>query len=114
MLQGVEDVNGISLLAVRLDNIPVKALREIMDDVRSRLSQKAVVCLATAEEGKVGLLLHVSKDLHGQFTAPALIKTVAAPCGGSGGGRPDLAQAGGSKPEGIAEAFTVLKQLIAQ
>ena len=78
------------MLAAKLENVPVKALREIMDDVRSRLSENAVACLATAEDGKVGLLLYVSKDLHGRFTAPALIKDVAAPCGGSGGGRPDM------------------------
>ena len=112
LLRKVEEVNGVRLLAARLDNVPIKALREIMDDVRSRLDSRAVVCLASAEEGKVGLLLHVSKDLHQRFTAPALIKPVAAPCGGSGGGRPDLAQAGGSKPEGIEASFSELKQLI--
>ena len=109
-----QDVNGVRMLAAKLDNVPVKALREVMDDVRSRLSDKSVVCLATAEDGKVGLLLYVSKDLHGKFTAPALIKDVAAPCGGSGGGRPDLAQAGGTKADGIDEAFAVLKQRIEQ
>jgi alanyl-tRNA synthetase len=109
-----QEVNGVRLLAAKLDNVPVKALREIMDDVRSRLSENAVACLATAEDGKVGLLLYVSKDLHGKFTAPALIKDVAAPCGGSGGGRPDMAQAGGTKAEGIDEAFAVLKQRIEQ
>ena len=109
-----QDINGVRMLAAKLDNVPVKALREVMDDVRSRLTDNAVVCLATAEDGKVGLLLYVSKDLHGKFTAPALIKDVAAPCGGSGGGRPDLAQAGGTKADGIDEAFAVLKQRIEQ
>ena len=109
-----QEVNGVRLLAAKLNNVPVKALREIMDDVRSRLSENAVACLATAEDDKVGLLLYVSKDLHGKFTAPALIKDVAAPCGGSGGGRPDMAQAGGTKAEGIDEAFAVLKQRIEQ
>ena len=108
------EVNGVRLLAARLDNVPVKALREVMDDVRSRLSENAVACLATVEEGKVGMLVYVSKDLHGRFTAPALIKTVAAPCGGSGGGRPDMAQAGGNQPEGLAEAFAALKKCIEQ
>ncbi|OXS29374.1 MAG: alanine--tRNA ligase [Desulfovibrio sp. MES5] len=109
-----EDVNGVRLLAARLDNVPVKALREVMDDVRSRLSENAVACLATVEEGKVGMLIYVSKDLHGRFTAPALIKPVAAPCGGAGGGRPDLAQAGGTQPEGLDEAFAILKKCIEQ
>ncbi|WP_297847903.1 alanine--tRNA ligase [uncultured Desulfovibrio sp.] len=112
LLRRAEEVNGVRLLAARLDNVPVKALREVMDDVRSRLSSAGVACLATVEEGKVGLLLYVSKDLHGRFTAPALIKQVAAPCGGAGGGRPDLAQAGGARPEGLDEAFAVLKTLV--
>ena len=72
-----------------------------------------MACLATVEDGKVGLLLYVSKDLHGSFTAPALIRDVAAPCGGSGGGRPDLAQAGGTNPDGIDSAFAVLHNSIA-
>ncbi|MBE6441274.1 MAG: alanine--tRNA ligase [Desulfovibrio desulfuricans] len=107
------EVNGVRVLASRLDNVPVKALREIMDDVRSRLDSNAVACLATTEGDRVGLLLYVSRDLHDRFTAPALIKKVAAPCGGSGGGRPDLAQAGGTKPGGIAEAFATLNTCIA-
>ena len=60
----------------------------------------------------MSLLLYVSKDLHDRLTAPALIKEVAAPCGGSGGGRPDLAQAGGTKPEGLDEAFAALRALV--
>ena len=107
-----EDVKGVRLLTAQLPAVPIKALREVMDDVRSRLDSNAVACLATAEGDKVGLLLYVSKDLHNRFTAPALIKTVAVPCGGSGGGRPDLAQAGGTKPEGIEAAFTVLRQCL--
>ena len=50
--------------------------------------------------------------MHDRFTAPALIKDVAAPCGGSGGGRPDLARAGGSKPDAVEEAFAVLRARI--
>ncbi|MDR2574112.1 MAG: alanine--tRNA ligase [Desulfovibrio sp.] len=103
-----ETVAGISLLVKRLD-IPLKALREVMDDVRSRLPHNGVICLATADEGKVGLLVCVSKDLHSRFTAPDLIKIAAAPCGGSGGGRPDMAQAGGNNPDGIQEAFEALR-----
>ena len=111
VMQGVEEIGGIKVLAAKLDNVPVKSLRDLMDGVRSRLPS-GVACLATAEGGKVGLLLYVSKDLHDRFTAPALIKTVAAPCGGSGGGRPDLAQAGGSNVDGIEAAFAALKQEI--
>ena len=69
-----------------------------------------VACIAApVDEGKVSMILYVSKDLHGRFTAPALIKEVAAPIAGSGGGRPDQAQAGGTNPAGIDEAMDVLK-----
>ena len=112
LVQKATEVNGVKLLTAKLDGVPVKALRDIMDDVRSRIPS-GVACLATVEGEKVGLLLYVSKDLHGRFTAPALIKDVAAPCGGSGGGRPDLAQAGGTKADGVEAAFDVLRDKIA-
>ena len=112
LVQKATEVNGVKVLTAKLDGVPVKALRDIMDDVRSRIPS-GVACLATVEGEKVGLLLYVSKDLHGRFTAPALIKDVAAPCGGSGGGRPDLAQAGGTKADGVEAAFDVLRAKIA-
>jgi alanyl-tRNA synthetase len=62
----------------------------------------------------VAVLIAVSKDLLGRFTAPALIKDVAAEVGGSGGGRPDMAQAGGTNPDGIDKAVAKLKELIAK
>ena len=90
----------------------VKALREMMDDVRSKMPS-GVACLVAEDNGKAQMILYVSKDLHDRFTAPALIRDVAAAIGGSGGGRPDQAQAGGSNVEGIDEAFRILKQKIA-
>jgi len=111
-LGGVEEIGGIKVLCVKVEGVNAKALRESMDDLRSKVSS-GVVCLASAQEdGKVSLMLAVSKDLHAKFTAPALIKDVSAEVGGSGGGRPDLAQAGGTKPEGIEAAFTKLKELL--
>lgn len=61
---------------------------------------------------KVQLIIAVSKDLQTRFTAPQLIKDVAAEVGGSGGGRPDMAQAGGTNPAGIDAAFAKLRSLI--
>ncbi|MDR1776758.1 MAG: alanine--tRNA ligase [Desulfovibrio sp.] len=104
-------VAGVALVTKRLD-IPLKTLREVMDELRSRFVHNSVICLATVEDDKVGLLVCVSKDLHDRFTAPTLVKIAAAPCGGSGGGRPDMAQAGGNKPEGIGDAFEVLSTYI--
>jgi len=113
LMDEICEVGGIKVLAARLPGVNIKALRESMDDLRSKLPS-GVICLASPQEdGKVALILSVTKDLHGRFTAPALIKAVSAPIDGSGGGRPDLAQAGGTKPEGIEEAFAVLKGLLA-
>ncbi len=111
LLDSVEDAGGVKLLVARLDNTPVKALREVMDDVRSKLAS-GVALLASEEGGKINLILYVSKDLHDRFTAPGLIKAVAAPVGGSGGGRPDQAQAGGTNPAGYDEAVAVLRKSI--
>jgi len=110
-----EVVSGVRLVTGTLQPMPVKTLREVMDDARSKVSS-GVVCLAAPDsanpESKVALILFVSKDLHERFTAPALIKTVAAPIGGSGGGRPDQAQAGGTNPAGVNEAFKALRTLL--
>ena len=111
LMSGLEDVGGVTLLVARLDNTPVKVLREVMDDVRSKLSS-GVALLASQEGDKINLILFVSKDLHSRFTAPGLIKDVAAPVGGSGGGRPDQAQAGGTNPAGFDEAVAALKQAL--
>jgi len=113
IMDDVQDVAGIKLLAVKVDVPTMKVLRERMDDIRSKLPSGVACLAAPQEDGKVALILYVSKDLHGRFTAGGLIKDVAAQVGGSGGGRPDLAQAGGTKPEGIQAAFEKLKELLA-
>ena len=115
LLDQTEDIAGMEVLASRLDlpaGAGMKELRSMMDDLRSQM-QEGIIFLAAESEGKVMLLLFVSPDLHERFTAPELIKEVAAEVGGSGGGRPDLAQAGGSRPEGIDLALNRIKELIA-
>ncbi len=113
LMDGLEDVGGVKVLAVAMEGASVKALRDAMDDLRTKLTS-GVACLAsTGEDGKVGLILYVSKDLHGRFTAQSLIKEVAALVGGSGGGRPDMAQAGGTDPAGIPAALAKVKELVA-
>ena len=112
VMSAAEDVAGVKVLAAKAGSMNVKALREMMDDVRSRMPS-GVACLVAEDGGKVQMILYVSKDLHDRFTAPALIKDVAAAIGGSGGGRPDQAQAGGNNAGGIDEAFRILKAKIA-
>ncbi len=108
---GLETVNGIPFLAGRAEGASLKTLRDLMDNVRSRMPS-GVACLAAEEDGKIQIILYVSKDLHSRFTAPDLIRRIGPAVGGSGGGRPDLAQAGGTRPEGLDEAFRLLRSAL--
>lgn len=114
IMQGMKDVHGVKVLAKEVPSMSAKALRDLMDDVRTKIPS-GVACLVAKDpnaEGKLQMLLYVSKDLHTKFTAPALIKEVALSIDGSGGGRPDLAQAGGTNPAGIASALATLEALL--
>lgn len=112
LMSKVKEINGIRVLAAKLDQINIKALRELMDDIRSKLPSGIACLVAPADGNKVSMILYVSKDLHDRFTAPVLIKEIAAPIAGSGGGRPDQAQAGGTRPEGMDEALALLLKKI--
>lgn len=111
LLDTLTDVNNIKLLTANVSTMSLKTLRELMDDIRSKLPS-GIVCLTTVEGSKVHLLLYVSSDLHYAITASELIKKIVLPINGSGGGRPDQAQAGGTNPKGIPEVFELLKKSI--
>jgi alanyl-tRNA synthetase len=113
LLNQASDVAGIQLVCGRADNLDGKALRELADQVRDRM-ESGVLILGSAHGGKAGLLVAVTKDLTKRLQAGALIKQLAAMVGGGGGGRPDLAQAGGSKPEQLSEALAAAPRLIAE
>lgn len=113
LLENIEEIAGIKVLTARLEVEDIEAIRKVMDDLRSKL-ESGIILLASNNQGKALLLLSVSKDLHEKFTAPKLIKEVAREVGGGGGGRPDLAQAGGSQGENIDKAFARLKEIVAQ
>jgi alanyl-tRNA synthetase len=91
------DVSGVKLIAKRVDGIEKNGLRAIADSLRDRLGS-GVVVLASQNEGKVALLVAVTKDLAGRVHAGHLVKELAPLVGGAGGGRPDLAEAGGKDP----------------
>jgi alanyl-tRNA synthetase len=112
LLDQVREIAGVRVLAVRLDGKDGKALRDFSDSVRDRLGS-GVVVLASAVDGKANLLVAVSKDLSGRLAAGELIKPLAEKVGGKGGGRPDLAQAGGNNPEGIPAALDALPAALA-
>ncbi|MFA7167098.1 MAG: alanine--tRNA ligase, partial [Desulfoplanes sp.] len=111
LMQNVEDIGGVKVLALQTEAADVHGLRKLMDDLRSKI-ESGIIALTAQVGEKVVLLLFVSKDLHGRFTAPALINDVAAEIGGGGGGRPDLAQAGGTRIDGVPRAFCRLKELV--
>ncbi|EFI34448.1 alanyl-tRNA synthetase [Desulfonatronospira thiodismutans ASO3-1] len=106
-------VGRVPLVARKVDVGDVEGLRSLMDDIRSKLDT-GVAMLGTRNKGKPTLLLYVSKDLHENFTAPELIKEVAKEIKGGGGGRPDLAQAGGSDAQGLDRAIERLEEILAE
>jgi len=104
-----KDVNGVKVLAAELEGADVPALRNTMDQLKNKLGS-AVIMLASANEGKVTLLAGVTKDLIGKAKAGDAVKEVAAYVDGRGGGKPEMAQAGGQKPEGIADALKAFEE----
>jgi len=103
MEQAVE-VAGAKVLAVKLEGIEAKALRDLLDQMKNKLGSCAVV-LSVVEGDKVSLIAGVSKNLTDRIKAGDLVNFVAQQVGGKGGGRPDMAQAGGTNPAGLAEAL---------
>ena len=98
------EVGGLAVLAARVEGVGAKGLREMVDQLKSRLGSAAVV-LAAVEGGKVSLVAGVTKDSTDRIAAGPLVNFVARQVGGRGGGRPDLAQAGGNDPGKVEEAI---------
>ncbi len=98
------DVGGIKVLAVKLEDVDPKSLRDMAEQLKNKLGSSAIV-LAVVEGDKVSLIAGVSKDKMGRIKAGDLVNFVATKVGGKGGGRPDMAQAGGNDPSGLAEAL---------
>jgi len=99
------DVDGIKVLAARLDGADAKALRDTVDQLKNKLGTSAII-LGAAEGDKVTLIAGVSKDATDRIKAGDLVNSVAQQVGGRGGGRPDMAQAGGSDPAALDGALT--------
>ncbi len=104
LLAKAVDVNGIKVLAATLNGADVPALRETMDKLKDKLKTAAIV-LAAVNEGKVSLIAGVTSDATAKVKAGELVNFVAQQVGGKGGGRPDMAQAGGTDPSGLPKAL---------
>jgi alanyl-tRNA synthetase len=97
-------VNGIQVLAAQLDGVDNQALRDTVDQLKNKLGSAAVV-LGSVIDGKVALVAGVTADLTGRIKAGELVNAVAQQVGGKGGGRPDMAMAGGTQPEHLIQAL---------
>ena len=111
-LQAVE-VKGVKVLAVTLDGADAKALRETLDKLKDKLKSAAVV-LASAEGGKVSLIAGVTADLTAKVKAGELVNYVAQQVGGKGGGRADMAQAGGTDAAKLPAALASVQTWVQQ
>jgi len=107
------DVKGSKVLAVTVDGADAKALREAMDSLKSKLKSAAIV-LGAVNDGKVALIAGVTDDLTGKVKAGELVNYVAQQVGGKGGGRPDMAQAGGTDATKLAGALQSVKPWVEQ
>ena len=113
LITGAVTVKGVKVLAATLDNADVAALRETMDKLRDKL-KSAVVVLASTAGGKVALIAGVTPDLTGKVKAGELVNMVAQQVGGKGGGRPDMAQAGGTEPAKLPAAMASVQAWVEQ
>jgi len=102
------DVGGVKVLAARIDGVDPKALRDTLDQLKDSLGS-AVVLLAAVVDGKVSLAAGVTRDLTDRLAAGDLIRAAAALVGGKGGGRADMAQAGGNDPAGLSAALALVE-----
>ncbi|MCE5001917.1 alanine--tRNA ligase [Staphylococcus pseudoxylosus] len=107
----VEEINGLKFLATEVEVPNAKAIRETMDDFKSKL-QDTVIVLVSNVDGKVSLVATVPKAFTDRVKAGDIIKNMAPIVGGKGGGRPDMAQGGGTQPENITEALRFIKDYI--
>jgi alanyl-tRNA synthetase len=98
---------------VVLDGADATVMRETLDKVKDRL-QSGIAVLATINDGKVALIAGVTKDLTGRVKAGDLVNHVAQQVGGKGGGRPDMAQAGGTDPAGLPDALRSIEAWLEQ
>lgn len=109
----VKSLGSYQYISARVDGLTMELLREAVDKLRDHM-KSGVVVLGSVNDDKVNLVAGVTKDLTGRIQAGALIKKVAAEVGGSGGGRPDMAQAGGKEPAKLNDALRIGEETIVE
>lgn len=113
LLNRVQEVQGVPLLAAVLEGLDAAGLRDASDALRQKLPD-AILVLGSATNGKVGLLCAVSPSLTGRIRAGDIIRPLAKLVGGGGGGKPELAQAGGKRPEALPDAIAAAPGVVAE
>jgi alanyl-tRNA synthetase len=113
LLAQAVDIHGIKVLAATLEGADVPTLRGVMDKMKDKLKTAAIV-LATVNDGKVSLIAGVTADATSRVKAGELVNHVAQQVGGKGGGRPDMAQAGGTDPSGLSAALASVSGWVEQ
>jgi alanyl-tRNA synthetase len=111
LLAFAREVKDVKVLSIRLDGKDPKRLREYVDQLKVKIGS-GIILLGSQSDAKVTLLMGITEDLTRRFKANELIKKVALCVGGTGGGRPDFAQAGGTEPEKLDEALKAIDDLI--
>ena len=111
LIQQVRELNGLKILSVKVEGGEAKGLRELSDTLKARIGS-GIIVLGTSEAGKANLLVAVTSDLTSRWKAGEIIKAIAPIVGGKGGGKPELAQAGGTQPEHLAEALEAVYQIV--
>ncbi|AEW76976.1 alanine--tRNA ligase [Aggregatibacter actinomycetemcomitans] len=106
LAQSAVKINGVSVIAKQLDGIEAKSLRSMVDSLKNQLGS-AVIVFASVVDEKVNLIVGVTQDLTGKVKAGELVNLMAQQVGGKGGGRPDMAMAGGTQPENVNKALSV-------
>lgn len=99
-----KDIHGVHVLLKKIDHADIKSLRETVDQLKNKLG-RAIIVLATVNDNKVSIIAGVTKDCVQQIKAGELVNQIAVKVGGKGGGRPDLAEAGGNQPEHLDAAL---------
>jgi alanyl-tRNA synthetase len=110
---GIRTLKGVKTVALILEGADATVLRESLDKIKDRL-ESGIVLLATVADDKVSLIAGVTKDLTGKVKAGDLVNFVAQQVGGKGGGRPDMAQAGGNNPAGLKDALLSIEAWLEQ
>jgi alanyl-tRNA synthetase len=106
------DVKGVKVLAAQLDGADVKTLRDTLDQLKNKLKSGAIVLAASDGDNKVSLIAGVTADLIARVRAGELVNHVARQVGGKGGGRPDMAQAGGTDSKALPQALASVREWV--